>query len=220
MIQITRRAGAFVSAAILAVYCLASADTGAVAQDQGAPVALEPASVTQLADAQPPRQQVRFVATPVVQDLPEEPADPQPAADAASLGDLVATMPQGAQLSRELMCLAQAVYFESRGEPLNGQLAVAQVIVNRADSPRFPDDYCSVVTQRSQFSFVRGGAIPTPNTNSSAWQRARAIARIAHGDLWDSLADDALYFHANHVSPRWAHKLARRGQINRHVFYR
>ena len=123
-------------------------------------------------------------------------------------------------MSRELRCLAQAVYFESRGEPLAGQLAVAQVVINRADHHRFPDDYCSVVTQRAQFSFVRGGRIPDPNAASKAWQRARAIARIAHRELWDSEADDALYFHATHVSPRWARSKTARAHIDTHIFYR
>src|SRR3546814_1697830 len=66
----------------------------------------------------------------------------------------------------ELRCLAGAVYFESRGESLAGQLAVAHVIINRAESGRFPSSYCGVVHQRSQFSFVRGGKMPSIRESS------------------------------------------------------
>src|SRR5690606_8644563 len=96
-----------------------------------------------------------------------------------------------APMSSEMRCLAGAIYFEARGEPLEGQLAVAQVIVNRAESPRFPDDYCGVVTQRSQFSFVRNGRMPEPNKSTAAWHRAKAVAQIAHQGLWDSEAADS-----------------------------
>ncbi|RIV86897.1 cell wall hydrolase [Aurantiacibacter zhengii] len=194
---------------------------GAVAQD-AEPVALATVQAeqnnTQAPDAAP---QVRFVMNEVVQELPEQPEDPEiQASDAASLRELVGHVDTSDTMSREMMCLAQAVYFESRGEPLDGQLAVARVIINRAESSAFPDDYCSVVTQRSQFSFVRGGRIPEPNRGTSAWTRAKAIARIAHRELWESPADDALYFHARHVSPRWAGRLTARATIENHVFYR
>ena len=171
-----------------------------------------------------PEPAIRFVSREVVQPLPEtdvseEEALRQPQA-AASLHELVRDTPVDDRFSPELRCLAQGVYFESRGESLPGQLAVAQVIVNRAASGRYPDDYCSVITQRAQFSFVRGGRIPEPNTGSAAWQRAKAIARIAHRELWDSEAEDSLYFHATYVKPRWArHKIAR-ATIDRHIFYR
>ncbi|RJY10320.1 cell wall hydrolase [Aurantiacibacter aquimixticola] len=167
--------------------------------------------------------QVRFVASEVVQDIPEkiEPeAETVDAADASTLRELVGEIDTSGELSREVMCLAQAVYFEARGEPLDGQLAVATVVVNRAESNTFPDDYCSVVTQRSQFSFVRGGRIPQPNRGSAAWQRAKAIARIAHRDLWESPVDDALYFHATYVRPRWARRMIARATIRNHIFYR
>lgn len=217
MLRFTRRAGAFAAAAFIASFALANADTGAVAQDRvdppAAPAIDDPASLPE-----PVSRDVRFVASPMVQDISE--AQAEPPADAASLAELVADMPVEGEMSPELKCLAQAVYFEARGEPLAGQLAVAQVVVNRSQSSLFPEDYCSVVTQRAQFSFVRGGHIPSPRVASEAWQRARAIARIAHRDLWQSEVGDALYFHATHVRPRWASRLAHRASISRHVFYR
>jgi spore germination cell wall hydrolase CwlJ-like protein len=166
-----------------------------------------------------------FVSHEVVQPLPGERA-PKSAAtdegtpDAASLRELVAKMPRADTLSDEMECLAGAVYFESRGEPLAGQLAVAEVIINRAESGSFPSDYCGVVFQRSQFSFVRGGKMPRINRSSAAWARATAIARIAHKDLWDGPADDALYFHAKYVHPGWSRTKVALATIDSHIFYR
>lgn len=162
-----------------------------------------------------------FVSQEVVQPLPEEPAAAQPVVpEADSLHELVSEMPPVATLSREMECLAGAIYFESRGEPLAGQLAVGQVIINRAESPVFPSDYCGVVFQRSQFSFVRGGRMPAINRSSAAWSRATAIARIAHEGLWESEARDSLYFHANYVRPSWSRSKIARATIDTHIFYR
>lgn len=215
MLSTTRGVGAFASAAITVAILSAAQLSGAQAQETELTEASAAADEQATEDAAP---EIRFVSNEVVQELPEVSAAPE--ANAASLRELVETLPDNGALSPELMCLAQAVYFESRGEPLAGQLAVARVVINRAESSLFPDDYCSVVTQRAQFSFVRGGAIPQPNTASAAWQRANAIARIAHRDLWHSEADDALYFHATHVRPRWAGRMTTRARIDNHIFYR
>ena len=165
-----------------------------------------------------------FVEKEVVQELPETPeADteiPATETQASSLRELVATMPAAGSLSEEMQCLAGAVYFESRGEPLAGQLAVAQVIINRAEDRRFPSSYCGVVFQRSQFSFVKNGHMPRIRTGTLAWKRAQAVARIAHRGLWDSEASDALYFHANYVRPSWSRRTVALATIDTHVFYR
>jgi spore germination cell wall hydrolase CwlJ-like protein len=217
----TKRVGAGALATIVLATGLGLAASGATAQDQAEQPLLESVQSAP-SDADTPTQpEVRFVAEEVVQALPAQAEDaPAQPTHAASLRELVASMDASAPMSREVMCLAQAVYYESRGEPLEGQLAVARVIVNRAESGRFPEDYCAVVAQPGQFSFVRGGSIPMPNTGSVAWQRAQAIARIAHRDLWHSAADDSLYFHATHVRPSWAGRLTARATISRHVFYR
>ncbi|WP_340588231.1 cell wall hydrolase [Erythrobacter alti] len=218
---ISKRVGAIALATTLFAGSLGAMESGAIAQDQAQPIAAETGQNELEAPQSAAEPEVRFVASEVVQDLPAEPAeDTTEAPSASSLRELVRTIDTDATMSRELMCLAQAVYFESRGEPLDGQLAVARVVINRADSNRFPDDYCSVVTQRAQFSFVRGGRIPQPNAASAAWDRAVAVARIAHRDLWESPADDSLYFHATYVRPRWAGRMTRRAQIDSHIFYR
>ncbi len=159
-----------------------------------------------------------FVSREVVQPLPEPAA--QPVAQAASLGELVQQVGAPKVLSEEMKCLAGAVYFESRGEPLSGQLAVAQVIINRADDPRFPASYCSVVTQTGQFSFIKKGRMPQIREHSAAWVRARAIAEIAHKGLWESEANEAVFFHARYVRPGWSQRKQRLAQINTHIFYR
>ena len=163
---------------------------------------------------------VQFVSQEVVQPTPEPKAADARLAEAGSLSELVAAMPEGGSMSREMECLAGAIYFESRGEPLAGQLAVGQVIVNRSESGVFPSDYCGVVYQPSQFSFVRGGTMPRIDRGSAAWHRATAIARIAHEGLWDSKAGDSLYFHARYVTPSWSRTKIARATIDSHIFYR
>lgn len=152
----------------------------------------------------------------IVQPLPQ--AALQEDQDFATLSAAVdAQSATDAAANRELECLAAGVYYEAKSEPLAGQLAVAEVILNRTTSGRFPKSVCSVLTQRGQFSFVRGGKVPTPPSNAQ-WRKALAVAQVAHKNLWDSPADDALYFHASHSRPGWGR--AKITQIGNHVFYR
>lgn len=117
-------------------------------------------------------------------------------------------------------CLANAVYFEARGEPLQGQLAVAEVVMNRAASGRYPATLCAVVVQPAQFSFVRRGIIPQADRASEAWRRAVAVARIAKQRMVERvLPSSCLWYHANYVSPSWGRRLARNMQIGLHIFY-
>lgn len=218
MNRTTRRAGAFGALAMLLATIIGVTASGAVAQNQ---IIAEGAADIQQPDftETPENDGPRFVAHEVVQPLPD-PAEDTPDLDADSLRELVTSFPASESLSRDLHCLATAIYFEARGEPLEGQLAVGRVIINRAESHRFPDDYCGVVTQRAQFSFVKNGRIPSANERSKAWKRAKAIAHIAHDELWASPADDALYFHATHVAPRWARTRLAAATIDRHIFYK
>jgi N-acetylmuramoyl-L-alanine amidase len=147
-------------------------------------------------------------------ELLDEP-DVRPTGD---LSSLVAQLRSTDAGSRELECLAAGVYFESKSEPLAGQLAVGHVIANRANSGRFPDSYCGVLFQRGQFSFVRGRSYPAVPRASRQWQTAVAIARIVDQELHPSAVPNALFFHAKRVSPRW--RLTRLGSVGNHVFYR
>jgi spore germination cell wall hydrolase CwlJ-like protein len=156
-------------------------------------------------------------------DVPiAEPAvetDVEPARPSGDLSDMVAELRSNDPGSRELECLAVGVYFEAKSEPLIGQLAVGEVIANRANSGgRFPSSYCGVLFQRGQFSFVRGRSWPAVNRSGRQWQNAVAIAKIVDKDLKDSAADNALFFHAKRVSPGW--RLKRVASIGNHVFYR
>ena len=135
------------------------------------------------------------------------------------LSSLVAQLRGTDPGSRELECLAVGIYFESKSEPLAGQLAVGEVIANRANSRgRFPGTYCGVLFQRGQFSFVRGRSWPAVNKSGRQWQNAVAIAKIVDQDLKDSAVGNALFFHAKHVSPRW--RLKRVASVGNHIFYR
>jgi spore germination cell wall hydrolase CwlJ-like protein len=121
--------------------------------------------------------------------------------------------------SHELECLATGVYFEAKSEPLAGQLAVAKVIANRADSGgRFPGTYCGVLFQRGQFSFIHGRSLPSVPHSNKQWQTAVAIAKIADQGLKESAVGDALFFHARYVAPSWHMK--RVASIGNHIFYR
>ena len=120
----------------------------------------------------------------------------------------------------ERECLAQAVYFEARGEPIEGQLAVAEVVLNRAASGEYPSSICDVVTQPAQFSFVRDGRFPAIDRGSDAWRKAVAVAHIAAEDLADTLSSDVLWYHAAYVAPSWGRRLSRVTQIGAHIFYR
>ncbi|MDO9361378.1 MAG: cell wall hydrolase [Sphingopyxis sp.] len=139
------------------------------------------------------------------------------AVTAESLSELVAETPRPVDLDPELRCLAGAVYFESRGESLVGQLAVAHVVLNRAQSGRFPKSLCGVVHQKSQFSFVRGGKMPAVREGTQ-WSNAVAIAQIARDGSWKNHAPGAMFFHARYVSPGW--RKTRIAQIDNHIFYR
>jgi spore germination cell wall hydrolase CwlJ-like protein len=121
--------------------------------------------------------------------------------------------------SREIECLATGIYFESKSEPLAGQLAVGRVIANRAQSGgRFPPTYCGVLFQRGQFSFVHGGRLPSVPRANKQWQTAIAIAKIVDQGLQQSSVGNALFFHARYVSPGW--RMKRVASIGNHVFYR
>lgn len=163
------------------------------------------------------RESDQLSVPPLVEPEAEEAEAPEIDTD-ADLPTLVAQLRSTEPGSRELECLAAGIYFESKGEPLIGQLAVGDVIANRAQSGRFPSTYCGVLFQRGQFSFVRGKSWPNIAKGSRSWKTAVAIARIVDQDLKDSSASNALFFHAKRVRPGW--KLKRVASIGNHIFYR
>jgi spore germination cell wall hydrolase CwlJ-like protein len=141
------------------------------------------------------------------------------AAQTPTLEQLVEAEKVGPLLDEQGNCLATAVYFESRGESLEGQLAVAQVVMNRAASGQYPTTLCDVVKQKAQFSFVHRRTWP-PIQNIDCWRKAQAIARIAISNAATVIPSDVLWYHADYVSPSWGGRLDEVEQIGAHIFYR
>jgi spore germination cell wall hydrolase CwlJ-like protein len=142
-----------------------------------------------------------------------------PARPSGNLATMVADLRGSEPGSRELECLATGIYFESKSEPLSGQLAVGKVIANRANSGgRFPSSYCGVLFQPGQFSFIRGGKLPAVPRSSKQWQTAVGVAKVVDQQLHASPVGKALFFHARYVSPRW--RLTRVAAVGNHIFYR
>ena len=215
-----RRASALAAACILAIGAssAASAQVGTVSATPTAAAAAP--SPTMLASA--PLSNVTASSPAVLGTVrPLVTAASAPlAATHAGLWPLVWANMTGAALDEELSCIATAVYFEARGEPFDGQLAVAEVVMNRARSGRYPASYCSVVKQPWQFSFVRAGQFPSVNTSSASWSYAQAIARIASNRLAAALPQDVLWYHADYVAPSRGRRLSRVEKIGAHIFYR
>lgn len=147
---------------------------------------------------------------------PVAPAAPQAR---LTLEQMAETMATSEVNDADQECLAVAIYFEARGEPVAGQLAVAQVVLNRARSGIYPPDVCSVVKQPAQFSFVRRGRFPAADRGSDAWRRAVAVSRIARDKLAAELNDNVLWYHAAYVAPSWGKRLRRETRIGLHIFY-
>jgi spore germination cell wall hydrolase CwlJ-like protein len=137
-----------------------------------------------------------------------------------SLGELVEVYAGVTTDNSEQDCLASAIYFEARGEPVEGQLAVAEVVLNRSQSGRYPSTVCGVVEQPWQFSFVNAtGRIPQADRSSASWRRAVAVAKIAEVGASRLLPRSVLWYHAEYVSPSWGRRLARNTKIGLHIFY-
>jgi spore germination cell wall hydrolase CwlJ-like protein len=135
-------------------------------------------------------------------------------------------MPFGLVEDGELECLALNIYFESRAEPVTGQLAVAHTTLNRVDDAQFPDSVCQVVRQggekrrgKCQFSWWCDGRSDRV-TDAAAWERSLKLAQHAMRYRVTDPTDGALYFHNVAVSPRWARAFELTARIGRHIFYR
>lgn len=137
-------------------------------------------------------------------------------------------LPSNVRSASETKCLATAIYFEARGEPERGQIAVAQVVLNRLKNPAYPNTICAVVYQNKnkrhacQFSFACDG-IRDRITNRSAWASSQALAtKILSDDRTMFLSDvgAATHYHANYVRPRWARAMKKVDKIGRHIFYK
>jgi spore germination cell wall hydrolase CwlJ-like protein len=172
----------------------------------------------------------------------KSPVAPALGAIGAAIDPATATRPIPAAMSDELRlarstvpivtseagrkCLAMAIYFEARSEPLAGQAAVAQVIINRSRSPRYPDSICEVVYQNKhrpnacQFSFACDG-LPETVAEQRSWKQAVQVAAdVATGSQRIAEIGSAMFYHATYVSPYWAPSMRQVAHIGAHVFYR
>ena len=127
--------------------------------------------------------------------------------------------------AKDINCMAEAIYFEARGETYRGQVAVGQVVMNRLAHPIYPKDICQVVFQNQQmhnacqFSFACDG-IPETVNDPKSWKQADAIARgVISGSLYLPEVGKATHYHANYVYPDWAPRLKRVTKIGHHIFY-
>lgn len=135
------------------------------------------------------------------------------------------TIDRSETLAEAQRCLAQAIYFEARSEPLAGWNAVADVVINRALSSRYPASICGVVFQgewrrhKCQFSFACDGLSDRPK-NRTLWQRA---LRMAGSKLTSMRAGPATgratHYHADYVDPYWNREMTKLAKIGRHIFY-
>lgn len=136
--------------------------------------------------------------------------------------------PSEAERLAEIECLAGNVYYESRGEPLAGQYAVAEVTMNRVASPLFPSSVCDVV-HAGRFDPIRGRYVGAfswtefdelERPRGYEWRRAMAVASTVYdNNLEAPLVNGALFYHATRVKPDWARTKTRVAHIGRHLFY-
>ncbi len=132
----------------------------------------------------------------------------------------------GKRRAKAEKCLADAVYFEARGEPLRGQMAVAQVVMNRVFSGYYPNNVCGVVYQNAnhylacQFTFACDG-IPDVVNEPDMWARAKRIAKnMLDGKIWLAEVGHATHYHAYWVHPSWVHEMKKMYKLGAHTFYR
>lgn len=118
------------------------------------------------------------------------------------------------------LCLATAIFFEARNQPVDGQMAVAEVIINRTADPQWPDTICGVVNQPKQFSFTHDGKSDDPLKYNSplAWKIAQIIAIDAMKGI-NLVGITSTYYHATYVHPHWHSNLKCDGRIGDHIFY-
>lgn len=156
--------------------------------------------------------------------------DPDSAFDvafSAALGGRPALGPNFLERSdgdESLACLAEAIYFEARGETATGQIAVAEVVLTRVESPFWPDTVCGVIRQGAgrpgcQFSYQCDG-LPEEFDSEAAYGRAERIARAMLSGAPRRLTGGATHYHADYVSPDWALTMERTAEIGVHLFYR
>jgi spore germination cell wall hydrolase CwlJ-like protein len=144
------------------------------------------------------------------------------------MGVLMYNTVDGKAVSRDLTCLTRNVYYEARGEPAKGKLAVAKVTLNRVSSSRFPSNICDVVYEQrwdkrrrryvGAFAWTEFDSVPSPK--SKEWKKAWKAAETVYLNPESIQLKGALFYHATRIKPRWAKQKKRIKKIGRHIFYR
>ena len=122
-------------------------------------------------------------------------------------------------LTQAVLCLAMNVYWEARSEDTKGQLAVAEVTLNRVESEKYPDNICDVVWQRKQFSWTHDGKSDNPK-HVKAWEKAQRIALFAMATSNKIVGDDVTHYHADYTQPYWTTSYERVAKVGTHIFYK
>ena len=204
---------------------------------ESAPLGATLAAIEPWAPGEAPIIQMPMIADAAPGPADTEPAAQTPAASAPPQGPKPARLAEAISPAERLeltgkarakaeRCLANAIYFEARSEPVRGQIAVAQVVLNRAFSGYYPEDVCGVVYQGAhrhlscQFTFACDG-IPDVVTEPEHWRRATRIAEaVLDGKVWLSDVGKATHYHASYVYPYWVRSMRRLQKIGLHSFYR
>ena len=127
--------------------------------------------------------------------------------------------------NKQMSCLAEALYFEARGEPIKGQLAVGEVILNRVEDTRYPSSICKVINQGTgrrfacQFTYTCDGKLETVHERKP-YEMALKIAKILMTTHEGKLTRGSTHYHSNYVNPRWSKRFERIAKFGRHIFYR
>ena len=127
--------------------------------------------------------------------------------------------------NKQMSCLAEALYFEARGEPIQGQLAVGEVILNRVEDMRYPSSICKVISQGTgrrfacQFTYTCDGKLETVHERKP-YEMALKIAKILMTTHDGKLTRGSTHYHSNYVNPKWSKKFKRVAKFGRHIFYR
>ena len=166
-----------------------------------------------IGDAMDPYTLAGHIAEPTIAlddsaDLVELQASPAPAEEELAINDTV---------DADLLCLAKIVRHEAANQSHTGQLAVAQLVMNRAESPRFPNTICDVAHQRGQFFNT---AAYNPSRNDARWQSAMDVALDARNAVSEPVVGEAVFYHAAYAPSRFHQSRPRVTQIEDHIFYR
>jgi spore germination cell wall hydrolase CwlJ-like protein len=183
------------------------------------------ARISQLALSARPRARADADVTVASRSVAPELAELAKASSATKLDTRTIDELPRAMGDAQWQCLAAAIYHEARGEPLAGQIAVAEVVLNRVDSRSYPNTVCGVTTQGSgsgrgcQFSYACDGRSDAMGQMGPRL-RAEKLAAIMLAGRPRTVTDGATHFHATRVSPNWARKMTRTASIGHHMFYR